>query len=79
MLELVVTVPSWSGAEVVEVVSLLVPSELVVCWVVDEEPSWLSVVVVSVYTKEPSGLYSTEFVVVVVEPSWFSTTVCVSV
>lgn len=52
----VVVVPDWSGALVVEVVSLLVPSEFVVSDVVVDEPSWFSVVVDSVWLNEPSEL-----------------------
>lgn len=45
MVAVVVVAPDWSGAVVVDVVSLLVPSEFVVSDVVVEEPSWFSVVV----------------------------------
>ena len=79
MVAVVVVAPDWSGAVVVDVVSLLVPSEFVVSDVVVEEPSWFSIVWDWVWEYEPSAFVVVELVYVLVEPSWFSTVVSVIV
>ena len=79
MVAVVVVAPDWSGAVVVDVVSLLVPSEFVVVEVEDEEPSWFVFVSTSVWLNEPSSFVVLEVVVVVVVPSWFWTIAVVDV
>ena len=79
MVAVVVVAPDWSGAVVVDVVSLLVPSEFVVSEVVVEEPSWFSIVWDWVWEYEPSVFVVVELVYVLVEPSWFSMVVSVIV
>ena len=79
VLDVDVTVPCSSGADVWDCVCEDEPSRFCVVELVAEEPSAFCVVVEFVWLEDPSSLTVWDEVVVVVDPSGFSITVSVSV